>query len=73
MEGRLDLGAFDRFSCVRIAYDAKMDRIRVRFNEIVDNAAHTEGEITEQNATPLNEVGRARLRELLNELGRDSI
>ena len=28
IEGKLSLGAFDEFSCVRIAYDPRLDRLR---------------------------------------------
>jgi hypothetical protein len=35
---------------------------------IVDDPTYMLGEITESNATPLNEHGRARIRELINEL-----
>lgn len=68
LEGRLDLGTFDEFSCVRIAHDPRLDRLRERYNAIVDDPACILGEITELNATPLNEQGRARLRELINKL-----
>ena len=60
--------AFDEFSCVRIAYDARLDRLRERYNAIVNDPTCMVGEITESNATPLNEQGRARIRELINEL-----
>jgi hypothetical protein len=68
IEGRLDLGAFDQFSCVRIAYDPWLDRIRERYNAIVNDEMYVVPGITESNATPLNERGRARVRELINEL-----
>jgi len=68
LEGRLGLKAFDEFSCVRIAYDRRLDRLRERYNAIVDDPTYMLGEIIESNATPLNEHGRARIRELINEL-----
>ena len=68
LEGRLDLAAFDEFSCVRIAYDPRLDRIRERFNEIVEDPNYITGEATSQNAAPLSEAGKAKLRELIDEL-----
>jgi hypothetical protein len=68
LEGRLSLLAFDEFSCVRIAYDSRLDHLRERSNAIVNDPGHMLGEITKSNATPLNEQGRARLRELISEL-----
>lgn len=68
IEGRLDLGSFDEFSCVRIAYDRRLDQIRRRYNAIVEDSAYSEGEITKTNATPLNAEGKSKLQELLREL-----
>jgi hypothetical protein len=68
LEGRLGIMAFDEFSCVRIAYDPRLDRLRERYNSVVNDPTFMVGEITESNATPLNDHGRERLRELLNEL-----
>ena len=72
MEGRLNLGLFDEFSCVRIAYDKSLDDIREKYNRIVNNPEYMEGEITQENATPLNNEGKARLKELIYELERIS-
>ena len=68
IEGKLSLGAFDEFSCVRIAYDPRLDRLREKYKRIVDDPAHMAGEITWQNITPLNEAGKEKLRELISEL-----
>jgi hypothetical protein len=69
--GRLDIGSFDEFSSVPIRYDLQLDEIRRRYNAIVEDPAHfQEGDIAETNATPLNERGRAQLRELLADLQR---
>jgi hypothetical protein len=70
LEGRLDYKALDEFSCVRIAYDTRLDHLRQRYNAILDDPANVAGELTESNATPLNERGRARVRELIIELER---
>ena len=67
VEGRLTLGSFDEFSCVRIGYDKRLDEIRERYNAIVDNPAYMDGEITKANSTPLNAAGKARLQELVQE------
>ena len=68
LEGRLDVQALDEFSCVRIAYDARLDRLRQRYNTNLEDPACWLGEITKENATPLSEQGRARVRELIHEL-----
>src|SRR3989442_9035510 len=68
LEGRLDVKALDEFSCVRIAYDRRLDRLRERYNAILDDPLCLLGEITKSNATPLSEQGLARVRELVNEL-----
>jgi hypothetical protein len=71
LDGRLDIGSYDEFSSVPIRYDSRLDDIRRRYNAIVEDPAHfQEGDIAETNATPLNEQGRARLRELLADLQR---
>lgn len=68
IDGRLSLTAFDEFSCVRIAYDTRLDLIREKYNKIVNDPAHMGGELTEWNATPLNDAGKNKLRELIHEL-----
>lgn len=70
IEGHLDLSTFDEFSCVRIAYDTNLDKIRERFNAIVEDKAHIEGEITNANSTPLNATGKEMLKDLVRELER---
>ena len=40
----------------------------MKYKQIVDTPAHMGGEITVQNATPLNEAGKEKLRELIREL-----
>jgi hypothetical protein len=69
LDGHLDIGSFDEFSSVPIRYAPRLDDIRRRYNAIVEDPAHfQEVDIAEANATPLNERGRARLRELLDDL-----
>ena len=68
LEGRLDWNALDEFSCVRIAYDQRLDRLRERYNAILDDPASFLVEATESNATPFSEQGVARVPELINEL-----
>jgi hypothetical protein len=68
LEGRLDWKALDEFSCVRIAYDRRLDQLREGYNAILDDPASFRGEATETNATPLSEQGLARVRELISEL-----
>ena len=68
LEGRLDWKALDEFSCARIAYDERLDRLRERYNAILDDPASFRGEPSESNATPFSEQGIARVRELVSEL-----
>jgi hypothetical protein len=68
LEGRLDWKALDEFSCVRIAYDRRLDRLRERYNAILDDPASLLDKATDSNATPLSEQGLARVGELINEL-----
>lgn len=64
----MNLAAFDEFSCVRIAYDKRLDNIRGQYNHIVGNRDYIEGEFTEDNSTPLNDQGKDELRKLIREL-----
>jgi hypothetical protein len=66
--GRLDLGSYDEFACVRIAYDKRLDQIREDFKRVVDNPLYISGSVTKENATPLNDEGKTKLRVLINEL-----
>jgi len=68
LEGRLDYKALDEFSCVRIAYDQRLDRLRERYNAILDDPASFLGEAAKSNATPFSEQGAGRVRELISEL-----
>jgi len=68
LEGRLNWKALDEFSCVRIAYDRRLDQLRERYNAILDDPASLLGQATESNATPLSEQGLARVRELINDV-----
>ena len=53
---------------MRVAYDKRLDAIRERYNAIVEDRAYIEGEITNENSTPLNAAGKSQLQELLREL-----
>ena len=69
IDGRLDLGKFDEFSCVRIAYNSKLDAIREKYNDIVSNKEYfSVNEITGEDAAALNDKGRIELRKLMDEL-----
>jgi hypothetical protein len=53
LEGRLDVKkTLEELSCVRIAYDSRLDRLRERYNAILDDPGCLLGEITQPNATP---------------------
>ena len=66
--GRLSLAEFDEFSCVRIAYDSRLDSVREKFNQIVDDPVNIDGDFSERNATALNDVGKSKIGELIDEL-----
>ena len=74
IDGKLNLGKFDEFSCVHIAYDKRLDKIREKYNEITGNPEYmAKEEFTVNNATPLNEAGKQKLRELISEIESISI
>jgi len=68
IDGRLSLGEFDELSCVYIAYDKGLENIREKYNQIVNNPEYIDGEMTDDNMTPLNAAGKNKLSELINEL-----
>ena len=67
-DGRMSLGEFDEFSCVRIAYDSRLDAVREKFNQIVDDPKNIEGDFSEEDATALNDIGKNKIEELIEEL-----
>jgi hypothetical protein len=68
IDGRLALGTFDEFSCVPIAYDARLDRVRQVFCNIVDDPSNALNQISRENATPLTEENRNKVRQLIREV-----
>jgi hypothetical protein len=52
LEGRLGIMAFDEFSCVRIVYDPRLDRLRERYNSIVNDPACMAGRLPSQMPHP---------------------
>ncbi len=67
-DGQLSLSAFDEFSCVRIAYDSRLDTAREKFNQIVDNPENIEGTFSKEDATALNDLGKSKIDSLIEEL-----
>lgn len=67
-DGRLSLGEFDEFSCVRIAYDPRLDTIREKFNQIVDDKENIDGNFSREDATALNDIGKGKIGQLIEEL-----
>jgi hypothetical protein len=70
IDGKLSLADFDEFSCVPIAYDARLDGIRLSFCKIVDDPSNSFSEISRENSTPLTEDNKARVRQLIQEVER---
>jgi len=65
IDGKLSYVKYDEFSCVKIAYDKDLDNIREKYNEIVENPEYFDGEMTYENMTPLNDLGKNKLKELI--------
>jgi signal transduction histidine kinase len=66
--GRMDSFQYDEFSCVRIAYDPRLDAIRQKFNDITDDPQNIEGNFSETDETALNDAGKNKIEELIDEL-----
>ncbi len=54
--------------CVRIAYDPRLDTIREKFNQIVDDRENIDGNFSEEDATALNDIGKSKIGKLIEEL-----
>jgi hypothetical protein len=68
----IDVARFDEFSCVRIAYDVRLEAIRHRYNEIVNSESYLPATNERRAVSPLNEAGKIELRKLLSELNKDA-
>ena len=64
----IDSAHFDEFSCVRIAYDPRLEAIRHRYNEIVGSEKFRPETNELRGVSPINEAGKIELRKLLSEL-----
>ena len=54
--------------CVRIAYHPRLDTIREKFNQIVDDRENIDGNFSEEAATALNDIGTSKIGKLTEEL-----
>jgi len=54
--------------CVRIAYDPRLDTVREKFNQIVDDRENIDGKFSEEDATVLNDIGKSKIGKLIEEL-----
>lgn len=54
--------------CVRIAYDPRLDTIREKFNQIVDDRENIDDNFSEEDATALNDIGKSKIGKLIEEL-----
>ncbi len=54
--------------CVRIAYDPRLDTVREKFNQIVDDRKNIDGNFSEEDATALNNIGKSKIGKLIEEL-----
>jgi hypothetical protein len=66
--GELTWAALDELSCVRIAYDGRLDQIRERFNVVLDDLSSYDNSSEKSPTVKLSDTGRARISELINEL-----
>ena len=67
--GQMSRGQYDEFSCVRIAYDSRLDEIREKFNEVTDNPQYyIANDLSENDATALNDAGKREIEKLIAEL-----
>jgi len=68
IDDTIDQSTFEKFSRVRIAYNRELDAIREKYNQIANNPECIDRVISPDRVVPLNEVGKSKLRELINEL-----
>ncbi len=54
--------------CVRIAYDPRLDTVREKFNQIVDDRENIDGNFSEEDATALNDIDKSKIGKLIEEL-----
>ncbi|MEE8624542.1 MAG: hypothetical protein V3T19_04295 [Acidiferrobacterales bacterium] len=54
--------------CVRIAYDPRLDTVREKFNQIVDDRENIDDNFSEEDATALNDIGKSKIGKLIEEL-----
>jgi len=67
IDDTIEQDAFDEFSCARIAYNQELDAIREKYNQIVNNPEYIDRVISPERVVPLNEIGKLRLRKLIND------
>ena len=67
-EDDLSWSGLDELSCVRIAYDRRLDQIRERLNSALDQPGSFEQSSGESSNVRLTEAARARVGELIREL-----
>ena len=65
---RWPLEEFDEFSCVRIAYDPRLDAVREKFNQIFDEQENVDGILSAEDAASLIDVGNKKIAKLIEEL-----
>lgn len=68
IDDTIDQSTFDEFSCVQIAYNKELDAIREKYNKMMTNPEYIDRVISPQRVVPLNEIGKSKLRELINDL-----
>ena len=54
--------------CVRIDYHPRLDTIREKFNQSVDDRENIDGNFSEEDATALNDIGKSKIGKLTEEL-----
>jgi hypothetical protein len=66
--GELRWPDLDEFSCVRIAYDPRLDDIRRRFNAVLESPGNIDSTNKESPTARLTQVGQSQVKEIIREL-----
>jgi hypothetical protein len=68
INGNIDYSDFDELISVRIAYDHSLEEIRIKLNDIIDDAININNPHSNTKVIDLSEAGKKRLKELIEEL-----
>lgn len=68
IDGAIEQETFDQFSHAHILYNCELDAIRKKYNQIVNDPECVDRVVSPDLVVPLNETGKSKLRELVDEL-----